>query len=209
MYALVLAEVDNVLLRQKRVVLDLVCGGYDCRLREQLLHVLVRVICDADGLDFIGVLLDEFLHVLPCVNVRDAVVDVAGAVFEFGEERVVSYKFLSASTRYLELQLMRTLGVHGNRPMNKIKVHVRSLKHVQALLQSFFGASVECAPELAGNEELFTLHDTARNDILECFTDFILVLVAECAVDVSVARLNGMHNSFLHLSRRRLPRSQS
>jgi hypothetical protein len=90
MDALVLAEVDNVLLRQKRVVLDLVRGRYDCRLREQLLHVLVGVVCDADGLDFVGVRLDQFLKVLPGLDVGDAVVDVAGAVFEFGEERMVS-----------------------------------------------------------------------------------------------------------------------
>jgi hypothetical protein len=89
--ALVFAEVDYFLLRQQRVVFDLVDGWCDGGFGKELLHVLDRVVCDANGLYFIGVCLDEFLEVLPCLHVCDAVVDVAGAVFEFGEERVVSW----------------------------------------------------------------------------------------------------------------------
>lgn len=92
MDTLVFAEIDDFLLRQKRVVLDLVRGWCDGRFREQPLHVLDRVVCDADCLDFVWVLVDELLHILPCLDVGDAVVDVAGAVFEFGEEGVVSYE---------------------------------------------------------------------------------------------------------------------
>jgi hypothetical protein len=94
MNALVLAEIDNFLLRQQWVILDLVDGRCDGGFCEQLLHILDRVICDADGLDFVGVRLDQFLKVLPGLDVGDAVVDVAGAVFELGEEGVVSWEML-------------------------------------------------------------------------------------------------------------------
>jgi hypothetical protein len=57
------AEIDNLLLWQERVVFDLVRSRCDGRFREQLLHVLVGVVCDADGLDFVWVRLDELLHV--------------------------------------------------------------------------------------------------------------------------------------------------
>jgi hypothetical protein len=93
--ALVFAEIYNLLLRQQRVVFDLVDCGHDGRLGEQLLHVFDRVVGHADGLDFVWVRLDEFLEVVPCLDVCDAVVDVAGAVGEFGEERVVACHFIS------------------------------------------------------------------------------------------------------------------
>jgi hypothetical protein len=96
-YALVFAEIDNLLLRQQRVVFDLVDCGRDGRLGEQLLHVLDRVVGHADGFDFVRVRLDEFLEVLPGLDVCDAVVDVAGAVGEFGEERVVAWHSISQS----------------------------------------------------------------------------------------------------------------
>jgi hypothetical protein len=193
MNALVLAEIDNFLLRQQWVVLDLVDGGCDGGFCEQLL----------DGLDFVGVRLDEFLEVLPGLDVGDAVVDVAGAVFEFGEEGVVSWSMLV----YVDdvIVIVRTIRVHRNRPVHEVKVHVWCLEHVQALLQSLFCASVECAPKLACNEQLLALHDTARDDILKCFTDLIFILVAECTIDVSITTLNCMHNSLLDLTRRRLP----
>ena len=91
MDALLLAEVDDLLLGQERVVLDLVGSGDDGCLSKQLLEVLDGVVGDADGFDFVGVCLDELLKALPGVYVSDAVVDVTGAVFELGEQWVVSW----------------------------------------------------------------------------------------------------------------------
>lgn len=52
--ALLLAEVDNLLLRETGVVLDLVDGGDDSRMRQKLLEVLLavlyRVLADNGGL---------------------------------------------------------------------------------------------------------------------------------------------------------------
>lgn len=56
--ALLLAEVDDLLLRQERVVLDLVGCRNDGGLREQLLKVLDGVVGNTDGLDLLGVCLD-------------------------------------------------------------------------------------------------------------------------------------------------------
>ena len=92
MDALLLAEVDDLLLWQERVVFDLVGGGDDGGLGEELLEVLDGVVGHADGLDLLRVCLVQLLHVLPCVDVGDGAVEIAVAVFELGEEGVVSWK---------------------------------------------------------------------------------------------------------------------
>lgn len=86
--AFLLAEVDDLLLRQGGVVLNLVGGGHDGGLWEELLQVLHAVVGDADGLDLAGA--DELLHALPGGDVRVAVNDVARAVGQFGEDGVVA-----------------------------------------------------------------------------------------------------------------------
>lgn len=105
--------------------------------------------------------------------------------------------------------MRHAVGVHGYRPVHQVQINVRRFQHVQALLQTLFGARVECAPELAGDEEVFSLDNASRDDILEGVSHLVLVLVAEGAVNVPVAALNGMHNSLLDFTWRRLPRSQA
>ena len=93
--------------------------------------------------------------------------------------------------------------------MHEVQVDIRSLQQIQALLEAFLGTSVECAPELAGNEKVLTLHDTARDDILKGLADLVLILIAVRTVNMPVATLNGMNYSLLDLTRCRLPRSQA
>jgi hypothetical protein len=88
--AFVFAEINHFLLWEQRVVFNLVHSGRDGCLCEEFLHIFDRVVCDANGFDFVWVRLNQLLEVLPCLDVCDAVVDVAGAVFEFGEKGVVS-----------------------------------------------------------------------------------------------------------------------
>jgi hypothetical protein len=102
-----------------------------------------------------------------------------------------------------------TLRVHGNRPVNEIQVDIGSLQQIQTLLKALLCACVECAPELASDEQILALHDATGDDILKSIADLVLVLVAKSAVNVPVTTLNGMDNSFLHLARCRLPRSQA
>lgn len=71
MNALLLAEVNNFLLWAQWVVLDLVDSGDDGSLGQKLLHVLDRVVGDTNGLDLVGMRLDQVLEVLPCVLVGD------------------------------------------------------------------------------------------------------------------------------------------
>lgn len=83
-----LAEVDDLLLRQGRMVLDLVHGGHDGDLGEEFLEVTLAVVGDADGFDFpCG---QELLHALVGRDVGVGAVEVARAVGEFGEEGVIS-----------------------------------------------------------------------------------------------------------------------
>ena len=72
------------------MIFDLIRSRCDCCFREQLLHVFNRVVCDADGFDFVGVGFDEGFEIGPGLDVCEGAVDVAGAVGEFGEEGVVS-----------------------------------------------------------------------------------------------------------------------
>lgn len=105
--------------------------------------------------------------------------------------------------------MVLTIGVHGDGPVHKVEIDVGCLQQIQALLKTLLSAGVECAPELAGNEQVLALDDATRNNILESLTDLVLVLVTESAVDVPVAALNGVNDSLLDFTRRRLPRSQA
>ena len=90
MNTLFFAKVDNLLLRERRVVLDLVDGWHDGRLRQEFLEVLLAVVGDTNRLDLAGAY--QLLHALPGGDVRVRVVDVArDAVGEFGEHGVVSF----------------------------------------------------------------------------------------------------------------------
>lgn len=90
--ALLVAEVDDLLLWQGGVVLDLVGGGDDGGLGQELLQVLDAVVGDADGLDLAGA--DELLHALPGRDVGVTVDDVPRAVGELGEDGVVAFALL-------------------------------------------------------------------------------------------------------------------
>jgi hypothetical protein len=68
---------------------------------------------------------------------------------------------------------------------------------------------VECAPELACDEQILALHNASGDDVFERRSYFVLILVAEGTVNVSVSGLNGVNNGGLDLARGRLPRSQA
>lgn len=105
MDTLLVAEVDNLLLGQRGVVLDLVDGGDDLGLSEELLEVFLAVlrdvliigvymsedeayVADTDTPDPAS--LSEFLHLLPGVDVVPVTHDIAGAVRESRELVVVA-----------------------------------------------------------------------------------------------------------------------
>lgn len=72
-YVLLLAVVDELFARKKGVTLNLVRGGNDAGLVNQLLEGLVGEVGHANGADLA---LGEFAHRLPCFTVRYRAVDV-------------------------------------------------------------------------------------------------------------------------------------
>lgn len=60
---------------------------------------------------------------------------------------------------------------------------------------------MERVPELGRDEDLFP-RDTR---VLDSLTNFILVLVDECTVEMTIAILEGVGDRLTNLSRRRLP----
>lgn len=102
-----------------------------------------------------------------------------------------------------------TVGVHGHRPVHQVQIEIIQLEQIQALLESLLDSGVECAPDLAGDEQLLPLHDATLDDVLDGLADLVLILVAVCAVNVPVATLNGVNDGSLDLSGGRLPCSQT
>lgn len=86
------AEVDNLLLRKRGVVFDLVDRRSDGGVRQKLLEVLLTVVRDPNSLDLARS--QELLHALPGGDVGVGVVNVAGAILVLREEGVVSCRLL-------------------------------------------------------------------------------------------------------------------
>ena len=87
--ALLLAEVNSLLLGQAGVVLNLVDGWNHGGLGEELLKVGPAVVADTDGLGLSAT--DKLLHILPGVDMGVVEVQVAGTVREGGDVGVVSF----------------------------------------------------------------------------------------------------------------------
>lgn len=102
---LFLAVIHNFLLRQVRVVLNLVCGGGDFGFLHEFFQEGDGEVGDTDGLCLSGG--EELFHLLPGLGVGPGCVEVAGAVGVFGEFGVVAF------------------GVHGDRPMHEVTDDVR------------------------------------------------------------------------------------
>lgn len=86
--SLALAELDELELRVVRVKLDLVHRGDDLSRREDLVELELGAVGDTDGADFARC--EDSLELGPGLGDRPLGVDVAGAIGERGEERVVA-----------------------------------------------------------------------------------------------------------------------
>lgn len=80
---LLFTEIDNLLLRESRMILDLVHCWDDGRVRQQLLKVEFAVVGDANRFYFAGP--KKLFHILPCRDVGVAVVDITRAIWKLGE----------------------------------------------------------------------------------------------------------------------------
>lgn len=86
MDALLLAEIDNLLLRKAWVVLDLVDCRHDGSMWQELLQVSLAVIGDTDSFDFPGA--HQLLHVLPGIDVGAIEPEITRPICELWEQFV-------------------------------------------------------------------------------------------------------------------------
>lgn len=101
--------------------------------------------------------------------------------------------------------LLQVVGVCGAGPVHQIQVQVVGLQVLEGLVETLCDALVPWVVQLRRKPDLGAGH--ARG--LDAVTDFLLVAIGECRVDVSVARLQGCLNSVLHLIWLGLPRPKA
>ena len=126
---LLFAKVDNLLLRQVGVVLDLVGGGDNSCLAQQLLQVGNAEVRNANRLHLATLL--HRLHPLPRIHIRPLSVEIARAVLVLGEEWVVA------------------IGVHGDGPVHEPEINIIQSEVLQRLVKALLRKPglVESAPQ--------------------------------------------------------------
>jgi hypothetical protein len=182
--AFLLAKVNNLLLRQERVILDLVDSGRGLCTLEQLGQERNTVVADAN---VAGLLLRKGFHSLPSLDMRPCCLEIARAVRVLGEAIVVA------------------IGVHRDRPVDEEEVDIVQTKSLERLFETQLSAGVVGTPELCGNPDVLTLANTGAEGLLEGFADFILVAVTVGRVNVLVAELEGGEDGGFDLAGLALP----
>lgn len=66
---------------------------------------------------------------------------------------------------------------------------------------------MECAPQLGGHKQVLPLDEAGVNGVLDTLSDLLFVLVAACAIDVTVTSLDSVENGSLDFTGGRLPSS--
>lgn len=195
--AFVFAVLRELGLLEVRVGFDLVHCGNDGGLAEEVFQPADVEVGDADGFDFAGG--EELGHGVVglveggCVEFEDAF-GVEGEPFVAGGEDAVD------NVSWIPMfEVLPNL----HRPMHEVQVEVvrsKVFKRLVKCLLDIFWAVVG-VPELASEKYLVSLH--AR--FLDTSTDFVLVAVDGCAVNVTVTLLQCLLNGLLDLVRSGLP----
>lgn len=89
--------------------------------------------------------------------------------------------------------------------MHQVQIDVIQAQVLQTLFQSLFHPAVVSAPQLGSNEKVLPLHLSRGEGIADALSDLLFVLVAESAIDVSVAYRDGVTDSLLNLTGLGLP----
>lgn len=165
---LLLAQIHNLLLRQQRVVLNLVHRRHDLRLRQQLLQIPLGVVTHPDRLGLAR--LDQLLQLLPRINMVILLDDIPRPIRQHGELVVVA------------------LGVHEQGPVQQVQVDVVEPQRLEALVEALLHARVVRRPHLGHDEDVLAL-DARVEGGLQPLADLILITVTVRAVDELVACL--------------------
>ena len=95
---------------------------------------------------------------------------------------------------YGVFSLLRLNVFEGDREVDQVKIDVAKapglilgLCHLQGVL-----SAVVVIPKLGGDENILALHKAILDGALDTLTSFLLILVVVCAVEESVARLDGL-----------------
>lgn len=185
MDTLALAEVDDLLLRQERVVLDLVSSRNDGRARQQLLEVWNAEVGNTNGLCLAGC--RDLFQLLPRLNVGPLRIQITRAIGVLRNIGVIA------------------VGVHWNRPVHQVQIDVFQIEVLQAGIQSLRNARVPRAPKLCGNEDIRALETGRGEAVLDTLADLVLVAVDVGGVNVSVTGLDGMGYTGSGFARSSLP----
>ena len=76
--------------------------------------------------------------------------------------------------------------------MNEVEINETTLKVANGLLKGILDIVTVSDPELANNEEVFTLANTALDDLLEGIPDSFLISLDGTSIDASEAALNSV-----------------
>lgn len=184
-----LAEFHELELGQQRVELDLVDGGDNLGLLEQLLEVRDGEVGDTDRLGLAG--LQNSLHLLPGLGLGAGLVNVSRAIGSQGVDGVV------------------TVRVEGNGPVDEEHVDVVKTQSLQRHVEVLLDSVVVGDPDLGGDEDVFSL-DTLLHGSLDSESHGVFVSVVEGGVNVSVASLGeGALDGASHLLGGGLPGSKT
>lgn len=189
MDAVLLGQVDDLLLGEERRVFNLVDGGHRLGVLEQVGQVRLAVVADANGA---GLALGQGLHELPGLDVVVVPEDVALAVGEEGEAVGVAAVGPGA------------VGVHAHGPVHEVEVDVVEAQGLEGLVQAELDAGRVRVPELGDDKDVLALDARVKGG-LEALADLVLVGVAVGGVDELVSGLEGDLDGLGDLTGRGLP----
>lgn len=132
---LALAELDQLVLGEKRMELHLIGSRDDLGVGQELFEVGYAPVGDTDSLGLAGSW--DLLHQLPGLLGRPVWVNSTSAIW-------VQWDLLVASL------------LHGNRPVDEKQVDVVQTELFERFVETRLGVPVESAPNFGGDEELGT-----------------------------------------------------
>lgn len=93
--------------------------------------------------------------------------------------------------------------------MHQIQINIVQTQVLQGSLETLLDAGVVRAPQLGSDEQILALDNASVNGLLDTLADLVLIAIAQSAVNVAVARLNGVAHGASNLARRGLPGTQA